>query len=401
MSSKIRAITAVVAACTTATAFSALTASSASAHGSGDDPAHSPKVLNSSVIAPFGMAISGQDVWYTDGFVGTVNKISKGTDKVVTTGPQPEVAGIDVIRGGATYAFTSSNDDHSSTSLTIRSKGRPDVVADLSGYEKKANPDKRATYGIVSGGQELQTRRARCLLHEELPDPRDLQGTGRLPPVCRRLPRGRGVGRGRRRGQRHPPRRPSRARVDDRGSAATAGHPDGQAGRRHGGALLHGRSDSYNFEPVPTDVERGQHGKLWVSTLPGGPEDPSLGARGSVYTVNPWKHSAPRMATGFLGATDLALGQDGAVYVAELFGGQGHEAEARANLHGRHDRPTALDRDPGRIALRRHARGRHVRPGRTGGQRSRQHHPLPPLTRVTTAHDAGVGVHTHPPVATP
>ena len=47
MSSKIRAITAVVAACTTATAFSALTASSASAHGSGDGPAHSPKVLNS------------------------------------------------------------------------------------------------------------------------------------------------------------------------------------------------------------------------------------------------------------------------------------------------------------------------------------------------------------------
>lgn len=99
MSSKIRAITAVVAACTTATAFSALTASSASAHGSGDGPAHSPKVLNSRVIAPFGMSISGQDVWYTDGFVGTVNKISKGADTVVTTGPQPEVAGIDVIQG--------------------------------------------------------------------------------------------------------------------------------------------------------------------------------------------------------------------------------------------------------------------------------------------------------------
>lgn len=48
---------------------------------------------------------------------------------------------------------TLSNDDHSSTSLTIRSKGRPDVVADLSGYEKKANSDKRATYGVVAGGK--------------------------------------------------------------------------------------------------------------------------------------------------------------------------------------------------------------------------------------------------------
>jgi hypothetical protein len=32
---------------------------------------------------------------------------------------------------------------------------------------------------------------------------------------------------------------------------------------------------------VPTDVEVGPLGQPWVSTLPGGPEDPSLGARGS------------------------------------------------------------------------------------------------------------------------
>ena len=153
MTSKLHTITAVVASCTTAVALSAMTASSASAHASGDGPAHSPKVLNNKVIAPFGMSISGQDVWYTDGFLGTVNKISKGTDTVVTKGPQSEVAGIAVIRGGNTYAFTSSNDDHSATSLTIRSKGRPDVVADLSGYEKRVNPDKRYTYGVVAGGK--------------------------------------------------------------------------------------------------------------------------------------------------------------------------------------------------------------------------------------------------------
>jgi hypothetical protein len=36
---------------------------------------------------------------------------------------------------------------------------------------------------------------------------------------------------------------------------------------------------TYNFEAVPTDVEVAADGKLIVSLLPGGPEDPSLGVR--------------------------------------------------------------------------------------------------------------------------
>jgi hypothetical protein len=338
MSSKIRAITAVVAACTTATAFSALTVSTASAHTSGNDPAHSPKVLNSSVIAPFGMAISGQDVWYTDGFVGTVNKISKGTDKVVTTGPQPEVAGIDVIQGGATYAFTSSNDDHSSTSLTIRSKGRPDVVADLSGYEKKVNPDKRTTYGIVSGGKSCAPGELDAFFMKAFQIPATYKGQVDSHPYAVAYigdgawavadAGGNDILRVDRRGHVSTiavlPPQPVTMTAEQ---VAAMGAPSCLAGAK------------YNFEPVPTDVERGQDGKLWVSTLPGGPEDPSLGARGSVYTVNPWKHSAQRMATGFLGATDLALGQDGAVYVAELFGGK----VTRLN-HGRTSTVVTTDR---------------------------------------------------------
>jgi hypothetical protein len=77
---------------------------------------------------------------------------------------------------------------------------------------------------------------------------------------------------------------------------------------------------TYNFEAVPTDVEvRG--GYLFVTTLPGGPEDPSLGARGKVYRVNPRTGDVKEIASGLLGATNLAL-KGGKIYVAELFGGQ-------------------------------------------------------------------------------
>ena len=53
------------------------------------------------------------------------------------------------------------------------------------------------------------------------------------------------------------------------------------------------------FEPVPTDVEV-HDGMLYVSTLPGGPEDPSLGARGKVYTVDPDTGDVTQIGKGFL-----------------------------------------------------------------------------------------------------
>ena len=59
-----------------------------------------------------------------------------------------------------------------------------------------------------------------------------------------------------------------------------------------------------------------------VSLLPGGPEDPSLGARGSVYKVSASTGRATRVATGFLGATNVALDGRGRIFVAELFAGQ-------------------------------------------------------------------------------
>ncbi|KRE25987.1 ScyD/ScyE family protein [Agromyces sp. Soil535] len=75
-------------------------------------------------------------------------------------------------------------------------------------------------------------------------------------------------------------------------------------------------------EPVPTDVELGADGWLYVTSLPGGPEDVSLGARGAVYRVNPATGEVQLYASGFAGATGLAVAPNGTVFVAELFGDQ-------------------------------------------------------------------------------
>lgn len=78
----------------------------------------------------------------------------------------------------------------------------------------------------------------------------------------------------------------------------------------------------YGFEAVPTDVEVAKNGSLVVSLLPGGPEDDSLGKRGKVVRVDPDTGKAKTLAKGFLGAANVAIGEGGAIYVAELMGGK-------------------------------------------------------------------------------
>jgi hypothetical protein len=74
---------------------------------------------------------------------------------------------------------------------------------------------------------------------------------------------------------------------------------------------------TYMSEPVPTDVEVGPHGHLYVSALPGVPELPGTG---TVFKVNRWTGEVRKVTDGFSGATDLAVDRHGRIYVAELFG---------------------------------------------------------------------------------
>jgi hypothetical protein len=58
-----------------------------------------------------------------------------------------------------------------------------------------------------------------------------------------------------------------------------------------------------------------------VSLLPGGPEDPSLGARGKVLRIDPLTGDQTLVADSLVGATNVAT--DGTnVFVSELFAGK-------------------------------------------------------------------------------
>jgi sugar lactone lactonase YvrE len=75
----------------------------------------------------------------------------------------------------------------------------------------------------------------------------------------------------------------------------------------------------FQSNPVPTDVEIGPDGNYYVSALPGFPE--SAGA-GAVFRISRSSGAVTKVAGGFTGAVDLAVTDDGTIYVAELFGFQ-------------------------------------------------------------------------------
>ncbi|GAB3683757.1 ScyD/ScyE family protein [Angustibacter aerolatus] len=320
-----------VAAALTATAAFTLSPTSATAaarHREAAAPAVTP--LTSDVFAPFQLAVSAGRLYVADGGTSTVSRVDgKGALHAISKGPQPgEVAGVAWNASHTTFAHTQLNYATGKSELVIKT-GRTTVKADLGAFEAAKNPDAGVQYGIddptdcqkaafeplggasPTGGVDSHAYAVAAdgsgwiVADAGGNDLLRVSSTGKVSLLT------------------VLPRQPSTITAS---AAAALGLPDCVIGA------------VYNFEPVPTDVEwRG--GRLIVSLLPGGPEDPSLGARGSVYSVHPHSGKATWLAGGFLGATNVAVGHRGEIYVAELFAGRvsrihGHSSTPYASVPG-------------------------------------------------------------------
>jgi hypothetical protein len=289
-------------------------AGSASAHSLAATPkasAPSVTVLNDTVLAPYHLSASGGRLLVADGGTSTVSRV--GTDgglTTVATGPSPGgVAGL--ATGGGAVGYTSSNDTTGASTFTIQRPGARDVVADISGFEAAHNPDGGVHYGVegsVNACQRKALAAAGAGVHYTgVVDSNAYSaayaghgwwyvGDAGGNDILKVSPTG------------HVsllrvlPKQPVLVTA---ALAASNGLPNCVAGL------------TYDFEAVPT----GLHvfgGRLYVSTLPGGLAAPD----GSVYTMTLKGGGLSRLATGFLGATDVTVTGDGTVYVPELYAGQ-------------------------------------------------------------------------------
>ncbi len=290
----------------------------ASAHGK---PVHtpSPVVQSDQLAAPFNLDLSSGKVYFADGGLNLVGTLGKGGTPVPVATDQPGTSGVALSGDRRFLAFTTTvtNEEtfeNSASGLNIWGPLGSRVYADTHAFEVANNPDQVNHYGVanpsqcvtdaltaagfpvsytgqvdshaysvasVRNGWVVADAGANALLK--------VSSTGTISTLAILPPQ------------------PLKITADQ---AAALGLPDCVVGV------------TYAFEPVPTDVEVGRDGALYVTTLPGGPEGPQLGARGALWRVDARSGHVTKVASGFLGATNLALGTRGEIYVAELFAGK-------------------------------------------------------------------------------
>ncbi len=300
------------------TATAALLAVGAGPAVAGDHskaPALSPPIAQG-LAGPLQLAVGDHgSIYVSQSFAGLLTKFSRGGRADIASNPGGEISGVDLGRHGEVFYTSQTSTEQgvvTASALNRLRHGGSSVVSDILAYETANNVDQGVAYGF-------QTIAADCAAQW----PVDVLGPPQYTGVVDSHPYSVAVA-----GRHHFVADAAANAIFDissNGDIRTVAvlPPQPTVVTAEAAAALQlpvcTVGLTYNFEPVPTDVEIGRDGGLYVTTLPGGPEDASLGARGSVYRVSPWSGKTRKIAGGLLGATNLALGKHGEIYVSELF----------------------------------------------------------------------------------
>ncbi|WP_162599949.1 ScyD/ScyE family protein [Nocardioides solisilvae] len=280
------------------------------------DRAAAPKAttLAKGLLSPLSLAVSEDGTVYAaQNFAGMLMKIASGGKSVPVYQAKKkgtEVGAVSEHRGSLRFATTKGR---KALLWGVGGSGKAVKLADLGAFEKKKNPDADVAYGF----QGLDPACA-AQIPEEIPAA--YTGIVESHPYATAMRRG------------------TTYVADAAGNDIVEVTPKGKvkalavlpavpvvvtaeiaAGSQMPACVV---GKTYNFESVPTDVELGPDGKLYVSTLTGGPEDGSTGAQSKVYRINRKTGATKLVAEGLMSAVGLAVARNGDLYVSQLFPGQ-------------------------------------------------------------------------------
>ncbi|MDH2413682.1 ScyD/ScyE family protein [Nocardioides sp. CER19] len=316
----------VTAALASALALTLAGAASADAHGShgkhGTKHRHhhgqTQRVLATGLVSPLRAAVAENGtVYVSQNFAGKLTKVRPGkAPTVVYTDPDGnEVGGVSVNGRVVTFTVTKSNDEGPVDSWLkkLYPDGSVRTVADIRAYENAHNPDSSTTYGFRSIDPTCAAK------WPADSGPATYTGLPDSHPYATYALRG---------GWTYVADAGANAvfLVSPRGRIQTVATLPGIPYTLTADAATGLGLDpcfvghTYWFEPVPTDIELGRGGRLYVTSLPGGPEGDQLDARGSVFTVSARSGRVRQLVDGLLGPTGIAVGKGGSLYVTQLFG---------------------------------------------------------------------------------
>jgi streptogramin lyase len=283
-------------------------------------PAHSKAkptitVVAKKLVGPLSAAQAPDGTRYwTDSFAGPLYKQApNGVTTVVFTGSR-KAAAEGVSADGGVLRFTTGDPRNKGGKVwTLDVNGAPQLIGDTFAYEKQANPDGKFDYGF------LKTPKSCLSQVPKQAGPPTYSGHKESHPYSTAVANG-------------------VTYVADAGAnAVVAISPTGvfstvaalkpvklkvtkqAAAANHLPSCTVGKK--YAVEAVPTDIEVGPDGQLYVTSLPGGPEDPTFGANGRLLKIDPVTGKVRTFAGHLVSPTGVAVAANGDVYIAQLFPG--------------------------------------------------------------------------------
>lgn len=271
-----------------------------------------PNVLAKKLLAPLSLAAAEDgSIYFSENFAGRLHRLDPdGTTEELFSIKKGEVGAISVADGVVTFAVSRGNNEVGRVKQLI--DGEVVELADLAAHENAENPDGEVTYGFAGV-------KRRCL--KQLPPyiPGTYPGVAEVHPFATVSHEG-------------------TVYVADAGANAVFAVTDGVVSTlavvppapvtvtkklaKGLGLPACTVGKDYLFEGVPTDIEVGPDGLLYLSSLPGGPEDGSTGANGGVFTIDPATGETTLLGRGLISAAGIAVAEDGTVYASELFPGR-------------------------------------------------------------------------------
>ena len=303
---------------TTGTAAGAAPGSATGTTSAGNAGEKDPVVLTGKLVGPLHISAGRHgSVTVSESFAGRLTRVdSAGNHEVLYETPDWSVAG-NAQRDGTTYFLESLGAGPDPAELAghvriIDEEGHQRTLGDFAALETEDNADGNTRYGFrdLPAGcaaqlpanmpetykGEIDSHPYGIALTDEMIYVADA-GANSVVSVD--------AGSGKTETVAVLPPRPYKITAE---AAASNGLPDCVVGT------------TYDFEAVPTDVAVGADGWLYVTSLPGGPEDPALGARGAIFKVSPDGDEVELVAEDIMSPTGLALDDNGCMYVASLFG---------------------------------------------------------------------------------
>ncbi len=243
------------------------------------DPAPALTPIGSGWVSPLHLAFGpGTSLYVADAFVGKVERVRlwNGQQSTVYQGAQP-LPGIDVRGNGAIFATLSIGDPSQplpTSLIQVYQSGKSRQVADLLAFETANNPDGQnpATPDSTSNPYSVLALKDRVIVADAGANDLLVIKHGKVKALT----------------------------VFPTFTAEGCGPNN---------------NGDVSCDPVPTDVELGPDGYLYVSGL--GSE-----VEGHIYKVNRWSGKIVRTWGGLPPLTGIAVGKHGEIYASSLFAGK-------------------------------------------------------------------------------